>query len=413
MARSDGQLRLLVAAFGDPGHAFPAIALARELGRRGHEVLVETWERWREPVEAEGLAFTGAQEYTVYPPPGPDTPDGQTAAAAARALARLMEGFEPDLVVSDILTLAPTLAAEVARVPHATLIPHVYPVQQPGMPLYSLGLRPPRTAVGRLGWRATGPLLAMGLRRGRDELNETRERLGLGPIERFHGGISELLAIVATFPQLEYPREWPAQARVTGPLFYELPGEEVELPEGDGPLVLVAPSTSQDPECELLRVALEGLAEEPVRVLATTNRHRPERPIEVPANATVVDWMLYSQAMPAADAVICHGGHGTVARALAAGAPLLVCPSVGDMGENAARVAWSGAGLSVPRRLLSRRSVRLATRRLLGLSRFAQGAREIAAWSEANDGASAAANLIEDAARNATSRLSPARIESS
>src|SRR3954467_4915174 len=162
MARSEQPLRLLVAAFGDPGHAFPAIALARELRRRGHEVLVETWERWREAVEAEGLEFTGAQEYTVYPPPGPDTPDGQTAAAAAKALARLMEGFEPDLVVSDILTLAPTLAAEVAGVPHATLIPHVYPVQQPGMPLYSLGLRPPRTAVGRLGWRAAGPVLGVG-----------------------------------------------------------------------------------------------------------------------------------------------------------------------------------------------------------------------------------------------------------
>jgi UDP:flavonoid glycosyltransferase YjiC (YdhE family) len=328
-------------------------------------------------------------------------------------LARLMEEFEPDLVVSDILTLAPTLAAEVAGLPHATLIPHVYPVQQPGMPLYSLGLRPPRTAVGRLGWRATGPLLAMGLRRGRDELNETRARLGLGPIERFHGGISELLAIVATFPQLEYPRQWPSQVRVTGPLFYELPGEKVELPEGDGPLVLVAPSTSQDPECELLRVALEGLAEEPVRVLATTNRHRPERPIEVPGNAQLVDWMLYSQAMPAADVVICHGGHGTVVRALAAGAPLLVCPSVGDMGENGARVAWSGAGLSVPRRLLSRRSIRLATRRLLGEPRFAERAREIAASSEARDGAAAAVDLVEEAARNARSRLSPARIRSS
>jgi UDP:flavonoid glycosyltransferase YjiC (YdhE family) len=409
MGRSDGQLRLLVAAFGDPGHAFPAIALARELGRRRHEVLVETWERWREPVEAEGLAFTGAQEYTVYPPPGPDTPDGQTAAAAARALARLMEEFEPDLVVSDILTLAPTLAAEVAEVPHATLIPHVYPVQRPGMPMYSLGLRPPRTGLGRLAWRATDPLLAMGLRRGRDELNETRARLELGPTERFHGGISELLAIVATFPQLEYPREWPAHVRVTGPLFFELPEEGVAIPEGDEPLVAVAPSTSQDPECELLRAALEGLAGEPVRVLATTNRHRPERPIEVPRNAVLVDWMLYSQAMPLANAVICHGGHGTVARALAAGAPLLVCPSVGDMGENAARVAWSGAGLSVPRRLLSQRSIRLATRRLLGEERFTTRAREIAAWSEAHDGAAAAADLVEEAARNATSRLSPAR----
>jgi UDP:flavonoid glycosyltransferase YjiC (YdhE family) len=413
MGRSDGQLRLLVAAFGDPGHAFPAIALARELGRRGHEVLVETWERWREPVEAEALGFTAAQEYTVYPPPGPDTPDGQTAAAAAKALARLMEEFEPDLVVSDILTLAPTLAAEVAGVPHTTLIPHVYPVQQPGMPMYSLGLRPPRTAFGRLAWRATDPLLEMGLRRGRDELNETRARLGLAPIDRFHGGISELLAIVGTFPQLEYPREWPAHVRVTGPLFFELPGDQMELPEGDGPLVLIAPSTSQDPECDLLRVALEGLAEEPVRVLATTNRHRPERPIEVPDNAVLLDWVLYSQVMPAADLVICHGGHGTVARSLAAGTPLLVCPSVGDMGENAARVAWSGSGLSVPRRLLSPRAIRLATQRLLGEPRFAARAREIAAWSETHDGAVAAADLVEDAARNSTSQPTPARINSS
>ena len=411
MGRPDGELRLLVAAFGDPGHAFPAIALARELGRRGHEVMVETWERWRGAVEGEGLAFTGAQEYAVYPPPGPDTPDGQTAAAAARALARLMEEFEADLVVSDILTLAPTLAAEVAGVPHATLIPHVYPVQQSGMPMYSLGLWPPRTALGRLAWRATDPLLAMGLRRGRDELNETRARLGLGPIERVHGGISERLAIVGTLPQLEYPREWPDHVRVTGPLFFELPGAEVALPEGDGPLVLIAPSTSQDPECGLLRVALDGLATEPVRVLATTNRHRPERPIEVPGNAVLVDWVLYSQAMPAADVVICHGGHGTVARSLAAGTPLLVCPSVGDMGENAARVAWSGAGLSVPRRLMSARSIRLATRRLLVESRFTARAQEIAAWSDSHDGAAAAADLVEEVARNATSRLSPARVQ--
>ncbi len=116
-------------------------------------------------------------------------------------------------------------------------------------------------------------------------------------------------------------------------------------------------------------------------MLATTNRHRPERPIEVPDNAMLVDWLLYSQAMPAADVVICHGGHGTVARALAAGKPLLVCPSVGDMGENAARVAWSGTGLSVPRRLLSRRAIRLATRRLLAEPEFRGRALAVAEWS--------------------------------
>ena len=42
--------RFLVAAFGDAGHAFPAIGLARALAARGHEVVVETWEHWREAV---------------------------------------------------------------------------------------------------------------------------------------------------------------------------------------------------------------------------------------------------------------------------------------------------------------------------------------------------------------------------
>ena len=76
--------RVLVAAFGDAGHAFPAIALARALARRGHEVLVETWERWREAVEAEGLGFTAAQEYTVVPAAGARTGGGRPGARMRR-----------------------------------------------------------------------------------------------------------------------------------------------------------------------------------------------------------------------------------------------------------------------------------------------------------------------------------------
>ena len=45
--RGSRGLRLLVAAFGDAGHALPAIALARALAERAHEVTVESWERWR------------------------------------------------------------------------------------------------------------------------------------------------------------------------------------------------------------------------------------------------------------------------------------------------------------------------------------------------------------------------------
>ena len=168
---------------------------------------------------------------------------------------------------------------------------------------------------------------------------------------------------------------------------FELSHEDIELPQGDAPLVLIAPSTSQDPGCRLVSEGLAALADEPVRVVATTNNHVPPSEIEVPPNARLVDWLSYSQVMPEADLVICHGGHGTVVRALGFGVPVLCCPAAGDMAENAARAAWAGAGLMVPWRLTRSGSLRLAVRRLLSEPRFRARAEEIAVWSQANDGA--------------------------
>jgi UDP:flavonoid glycosyltransferase YjiC (YdhE family) len=388
-------LRFLVAAFGDPGHAFPAIALGRALRARGHEVTIETWEERREAVEGAGLGFAAAEEYRMFPPPDPDSADGAHAAEAARALLPLFEEMRPHAVVSDILTLAPALAAEKAGVPLATLIPHIYPVVEPGLPFFAVGLQPPRTPVGRGVWRAGQRALNIGLEHGRRDLNRQRSRLGLAPVERFHGGISPDLALVATFPQLEYPRRWPAGVEITGPMAFETPYPEIELPPGDHPLVLVAPSTAHDSGNHLVRTALAALAEEPVRVVATTNRVAPQSPIEVPANALLVDWLSYSQLMPTASLVISHGGHGTVARALGVGAPVLICPIIGDMSETAMRVAWAKAGLSIPWRLCRPAPLRWASRRLLDDPSFARRAGELAAWSREHDGASRGAELVE------------------
>lgn len=400
---SPRRLRLLVAAFGDPGHAFPAIGLGRSLASRGHEVVIETWERWREPVEAEGLGFAAAEEYQVFPSPA--SADGLAGPAeAARALAPLMEEMRPDVVVSDILTPAPALAAEVAGIPRATLVPHLYPVHEPELPFFAIGVQPPRTAVGRAGWRWAQPLLETGLRRGRDEMNSQRSHLGLATLDRLHGGISESLALVATYPQLEYPRRWPAGVEVTGPIPFELPFGDIEVPRGDEPLVLVAPSTAQDPGGKMVRVALEGLADQPVRVVATTNRSAPGERIEVPGNAVLVDWLSYSQLMPMASLVICHGGHGTIARALAEGVPVLTSPAGGDMLENAARITWAGVGLSVPSRLWRPTAVRWAVRRILGDDSFAGRAAEIGAWAAWNDGGVRAAGLVEELASAGTRR---------
>ncbi|HEV7884969.1 MAG TPA: nucleotide disphospho-sugar-binding domain-containing protein, partial [Solirubrobacteraceae bacterium] len=244
-------------------------------------------------------------------------------------------------------------------------------------------------------WRRADPLLGRGLELGRRELNETRARLGLPALERVHGGISEALSLVATFPQLEYPRRWAPGAHVVGPLLWEPPADAFALPPGDEPLVLLAPSTSQDAEDRLLRAALAGLAGLPLRVLASTNRRRPEPPFEVPPNARLVDWLSYGRTMPACDVVVCHGGHGTLARALASGCTVVVVPAAGDMNESAARVEWAGVGVRLPRRMVGRRAIALAVGRALARPRLRARARELQAWTAANDGAQRAADRIE------------------
>lgn len=389
-------MRVLLGAFGDPGHAFPAIALGQALHARGHTVCLQSWQRWREPVEALGLTFADAPEYHVFPTRDRPLKPYEAVRRAATDTRPLVRDFAPDVVVADILTLAPALAAELEGIRAATLIPHVDPRPAPGLPPYSIGARLPRTALGRRTWDATSPIVRGGLELGRRELDETRRRLGLGPSGRVHGGISEGLCLVATLPQLEYPRAAAPPGRVVvGPLQWEPPTADVALPPGDAPLVLVAPSTSQDPGHHLLRAALAGLAALPVRVLAATNRRRPIPAVAVPPNATLVDWLSYARTMPHCDVVVCHAGHGTVVRALTNGCAVVCAPAAGDMNENAARVAWAGAGVRLPRRLVTAAGVRLAVERALTEPAVRLRARELADWVRTHDAGARAADALE------------------
>lgn len=392
-------LRVFLGAFGQPGHAFPMLALGRELVRRGHAVTYETWSRWREPVEAAGIEFLAAPEYPVFPTqPEPLGPYEAVVRATAHTRPALAAA-DPDVVVHDILTLAPALAGELEERPVATLIPHVYPVGQPGFAPYAFGARMPRTAAGRRAWRVFDRPVARGLARGRSELNATRAQLGLAPVTRLHGGLSESLVMVGTYPELEYPRPWPGHVHVVGPLIWEPPAEAVAPPDGEAPLVLIAPSTAQDPDHRLLRAALAGLGDEPIRVLATWNRRPLPGPASVPANTRLVEWISYAQTMAQARLVVCHAGHGTLVRAIASGAAVLAVPHAGDMAENAARADWAGVGVRLPWSLLGPRTLRLAVRRALARPELTARAAEIAAATPLTAGPARAADLVEGLAR--------------
>jgi UDP:flavonoid glycosyltransferase YjiC (YdhE family) len=397
-------MRVLVAPAAAGGHMLPAIALCRTLLRRGHRVLIAGAEGWRAVVEAEGIEFAAADAAADVTLHGSWR---DWATAGARSLLEQLQRFAPEVLVSDVVTPGPALAAEKHGAPWATLMPVVYPLESRGRPPYSFGLLPPRTRTGAALWDVVrGPLKARHpktrwLSQLPTELNAARVELGLPTLDRIAGGyhsygpFSHRLVLVATFPQLEYPRTWPRHVHVTGPMAFEVAHPEVPLPAGESPLVLVASSTSQDPRHRLVKTALEALADERVHVVAVINRRGESYDGPVPHNAVVLDWVSYSQAMPRAALVVCNGGHGTVVRSLAEGVPVLVCPSGTDQLENGARVTWAGAGAMVPESLRRPAAVRAAVRRILSRGRYAAAACRFHRWADANDGATRGSELLE------------------
>ncbi len=393
--RQPNKGRILLCGFGDPGHTFPLIALGRALVERGYDATVQSWSRWRSDIEGEGLSFSPAPEYKVFPARGEALKPYQAAVRAARTTAELIREIEPKVVVCDVITAAPVLASELEETPWATLVPHLYPVNSPDLPPYGMGCLPPDTDAGKKAWEFVGKISNKGVEQGRRQLNGARDRLGLPPLGFTHGGISRSLCLVGTYPQLEYPRSWPDYVEITGPLAWERSEGDYDEPTGDGPLIVVAPSTSKDPQHRLLRSVLKGLEKMQVRVLGTTNGLEPDVPLPKVGNGVVVDWLAYGRAMSQADLVICHGGHGTMTRALELGVPVLVTPVEGDMAENAARAAWSKAGTYVPWRLVSPTSIRWAVRSMLANPTYKDRALEFKRWSSANNGASNAADAVD------------------
>jgi UDP:flavonoid glycosyltransferase YjiC (YdhE family) len=79
-----------------------------------------------------------------------------------------------------------------------------------------------------------------------------------------------------------------------------------------------------------------------------------------------------------AAAIVTHGGHGTVIKALAADVPLLVVPMGRDQLDNATRVTERGAGLQLGQDA-EPEAIAEAVRRLLDEPSFAEGAARLGA----------------------------------
>ncbi|MCB1264971.1 MAG: glycosyl transferase [Mycobacterium sp.] len=334
---------VVVVAGPEAGHAFPALALCLRFCAAGDRPVLMTGTRWLETARRAGIE---AVELAGLDPSDSDD-DADAGAKIHQRAARMavvnlpaLRRCAPDLVVSDAITACGGMAADLLGVPWVELSPHPLYLPSRGLPPVGSGLAPGSGLLGRLRDSTLRALTARSVRAGERQRFSARRQIGLpgpdpGPRRR----------LIATLPALEVPRpDWPAEAVVVGPLHFEPTGAVLPIPPGEGPVVVVAPSTALTGTGGLAELALRELV--PGRTLPAGARLVVSRiageDIELPPWASA-GLGRQDELLRAADVVVCGGGHGMLSKTLLAGVPMVVVPGGGDQWELANRVVRQGS----------------------------------------------------------------------
>ncbi len=344
--------RIGIVAGPDAGHAFPAFALAGLFDAAGYGVVVYTGRRWLDEASRRGIRTLELPGLTALA----DDDDGDAGDKLSGRAARIACALEPslvaehiDLVVSDAITVGGGWGAELAGIPWVECSPHPLYDASRGLPPVGSGLAVGTGLQGRLRDSLMRVATARSIRLGERQRSSARTSIGLP------GTPAPAARLVATLPALEVRRpDWPERTHIVGPLLWEPTDEIFTVPGGDGPLIMVAPSTAATGAGDMIDHVLGGLAglRRDVRVVVSGLGIDDSTVAAIcvgaglPAGAVVAGLARQDQllASGAVDVLICGGGHGILAKSLTHGVPVVTIPGGGDQWELANRVSRIGVG---------------------------------------------------------------------
>jgi MGT family glycosyltransferase len=345
-------MKILVASWDSGGGVEVVQAVVRRAVARGHDVRVLGTEGLRPGFESAGAVF---RRYRYAPDndlrwPETDLVKDWEVRNPLRLWGRLRDrllvgpasqfcrdvleelGREPaDVVVVDTMIPSAAFGAEAAGVPAVIVMHGPYMVPRAEVPPLGTGFMPARGSLGRLRDRSAAALALAVFRTGLPALNQARAEFGLAPLR---DGLDLMgnadLILVCSSPSYDFaPGSVPANVRYVGPQLDDTadatPGNPWAVPS-DRPLVLVSLSSTVMRQERLLQRAADALGQLQVRGLVTTGPAVDPAVIAAPPNVTVTRWVRHADVLAHCSAVITHGGHGTVMKALIAGVPLIVVP---------------------------------------------------------------------------------------
>jgi MGT family glycosyltransferase len=204
----------------------------------------------------------------------------------------------------------------------------------------------------------------------------------------------------------EYPRsDLPETVHFVGPVSQggaaaasapALPEWWADLDAGR-PVVHVTQGTVANRDFDdLVRPAIEGLADDDVLVVVTTGG----RPLDslsgpLPRNVRVATYLPYDELLPKTDVLVTNGGYGGVQFALRHGVPLVVAGETEDKTEVSARVAWSGSGINLRTNRAKPDAVAKAVRAVLSSPSYRDASNRIGLAIRDSRGVDELADLLE------------------
>jgi MGT family glycosyltransferase len=310
---------------------------------------------------------------------------------AAETLA-VIDEVRPDAVAASWPLLGALLAAEVRRLPHAALVPNVVTLPVEGMP--PPGMLPAKGVPGRLRDRAFNAIAERLWNNGLPALNKARRSLGLAPLSRLVEQFERAdLVLALTSAAFDFPARLPPNVRYVGPQLDDPSWVEpwTPPPDDDRPFVLITMSTTFMDHVDQLQRATTALGLVGVRGLVTTGPAVAPDRIEAPNGVDVVRSAPHVEVLAHADVLLTHSGHGAVMKGLAAGVPIVSMPTGRDQPDNAARLAYHGAGVTVSKKAPPAK-VAAAIREVLSAPSYRDGAERLGAQirAEATSGAAVA-----------------------
>lgn len=395
-------MKFIITTFGSAGDVHPFMALALELGRRGHEAVIVTSGKFAPTMAKAGIRCVPlgtAEDFDAQLADprlwDPDHALGfilDTVALSLEATMDLIAAEVPadssqTVLVGSSLAFAARILRDRLRIPLATvhLAPSLF------WSKYAPPYFDPRSAFLQhlppfvVGW-FYGLIERMIGRKFAGSFNAKLREIGHGEVRRiFSQWVHSPDLTVGMFPKwFGLPqRDWPSPLFMAGfPRFAEdheptMPTElGFFLTEGPSP-VAFAPGSANTQSAGFFRESAEACRRLGCRaVFVSPSDDCIPRGLQ---NTVHVRYVPFKLLFPYCAAVVHHGGIGTTAQCFGAGVPQLAMPMAHDQFDNAHRIAKLGVGKMLPAKSYTGATAARDLGALLGSATFKDRAKAIKA----------------------------------